>query len=221
MADILSKLQAPPGAVTKARRIGRGVGSGLGKTSGRGQKGQKARSKGNINKVHFQGGQTPMQRRLPKRGFRNPFGPEVAIVAVGDLESLAVGIPVDVAALRDAGMVRGAFDQLKILGDGELTKALTVSAHKFSKSAKEKIEKAGGTCVEIPIRAASQRGPLVDPADAAVPTKKSSGAAAKAPTGEAAPTAKSAGKPAAQPTGKPAAQSTGKKAPASDSSKKG
>src|SRR6476646_6209484 len=73
MRDILSKLAPPVGAVTKERRIGRGVGSGLGKTAGRGQKGQKARSKGNINKLHFQGGQTPMQRRLPKRGFRNPF----------------------------------------------------------------------------------------------------------------------------------------------------
>jgi large subunit ribosomal protein L15 len=149
MADILSKLQAPVGAVTKARRIGRGVGSGLGKTSGRGQKGQKARSKGNFNKVHFQGGQTPMQRRLPKRGFRNPFGAEVAIIAVGSLDGFEKGASVDEAALRKAGLLRGAFDQLKVLGDGELTKALTVTAHKFSKSAKEKIEKAGGKAIEI------------------------------------------------------------------------
>ena len=82
MADILSKLRAPEGATTKERRIGRGVGSGLGKTAGRGQKGQKARSKGNINKLHFQGGQSPMQRRLPKRGFRNPF-PTAAWQAAG------------------------------------------------------------------------------------------------------------------------------------------
>lgn len=153
MADILSKLQAPAGAVTKARRIGRGVGSGLGKTSGRGQKGQKARSKGNINKLHFHGGQTPMQRRLPKRGFRNPFGPEVQIIAVGDLDGFEKGASVDEAALRKAGLLRGAFDQLKVLGDGELTKALTVTAHKFSKSAKEKIEKAGGKAIEIAIKA--------------------------------------------------------------------
>ncbi len=154
MADILSKLQAPIGAVTKARRIGRGVGSGLGKTSGRGQKGQKARSKGNINKLHFHGGQTPMQRRLPKRGFRNPFGPEVQIIAVGDLDGFEKGASVDEAALRKAGLLRGAFDQLKVLGDGELTKALTVTAHKFSKSAKEKIEKAGGKAIEIVVKSA-------------------------------------------------------------------
>jgi len=85
MADILSKLSPPVGAVTKERRIGRGVGSGLGKTSGRGQKGQKARSKGNINKLHFQGGQTPMQRRLPKRGFRNPFPLDTVALNVGVL----------------------------------------------------------------------------------------------------------------------------------------
>ena len=152
--DILSKLQAPEGSVKGRTRIGRGVGSGLGKTSGRGQKGQKARSKGNINKLHFQGGQTPMQRRLPKRGFRNPFGPEVQIIAVGDLDAFEKGASVDEASLRKAGLVRGAFDQLKVLGDGELTKALTVTAHKFSKSAKEKIEKAGGKAIEIALPAA-------------------------------------------------------------------
>ena len=86
MSDILSKLTPPVGAVTKERRIGRGVGSGLGKTAGRGQRGQKARSKGNINKLHFQGGQTPMQRRLPKRGFRNPFRVETAALNIGELE---------------------------------------------------------------------------------------------------------------------------------------
>jgi large subunit ribosomal protein L15 len=150
MADILSKLQAPVGSNTKERRIGRGVGSGLGKTSGRGQKGQKARSKGHINKLHFQGGQTPMQRRLPKRGFRNPFGPQVVIVSVGSLERFEANANVNEEVLRKARLVSGQYDQIKILGDGELTKALTITAHAFSKSAKEKIEKAGGKAIELP-----------------------------------------------------------------------
>ncbi len=149
MADILSKLSPPPGAVTKERRIGRGVGSGLGKTSGRGQKGQKARSKGNINKLHFQGGQTPMQRRLPKRGFRNPFPAETAALNVGELERFPAGANVDEKALRGVKLVRGRPDRIKILGDGELTKKLTVTAHSFSKSAIEKIEKAGGKAVVL------------------------------------------------------------------------
>src|SRR5262245_15061393 len=149
MADILSKLQAPEGAVTAPRRVGRGVGSGLGKTAGRGQKGQKARSKGNINKLHFQGGQTPLQRRLPKRGFKNPFGPIVANVNVGDLDRFDAGADVNAAALREHRLVRGRFDILKILGNGDLTKAVTVTAHRFSKSASEKIEKAGGKAVVL------------------------------------------------------------------------
>jgi large subunit ribosomal protein L15 len=144
MADILSKLSPPVGAVTKERRIGRGVGSGLGKTSGRGQKGQKARSKGNINKLHFQGGQTPMQRRLPKRGFRNPFPSDTVALNVGELERFPAGANVDEKALRGVKLVRGKPDRIKILGDGELTKKITVRAAKFSTSAKEKIEKAGG-----------------------------------------------------------------------------
>lgn len=149
MADLLSKLSPPAGAVTKPRRIGRGVGSGLGKTSGRGQKGQKARSKGNINKLHFQGGQTPMQRRLPKRGFRNPFPTYTATVNVSDLDRFAAGAKVDEQALRDARLVQGQVDKIKILGEGELTKALTVTAHAFSKSAQAKIEKAGGKAILV------------------------------------------------------------------------
>lgn len=147
--DILSKLQAPEGAVKSRTRVGRGVGSGLGKTSGRGQKGQKARSKGNINKLHFQGGQTPMQRRLPKRGFRNPLAAIVANVNVGDLERFEAGAQVNAASLREQRLVRGRFDIIKILGTGELTKAVTVTAHRFSKSASEKIEKAGGKAVTL------------------------------------------------------------------------
>ncbi|KYF52539.1 50S ribosomal protein L15 [Sorangium cellulosum] len=147
--DILSKLQAPEGAVTKRLRVGRGVGSGVGKTSGRGQKGQKARAGGNINKKHFQGGQTPIQRRLPKRGFRNPLADIVANVNVGALEAFDDGAHVDVIALHATRLVQGRFDVLKILGGGELTKKLTVTAHRFSKGAIEKIEKAGGKAVVL------------------------------------------------------------------------
>src|SRR5260221_8914029 len=114
MRDILSKLSPPEGAVTKERRIGRGVGSGLGKTAGRGQKGQKARSKGNINKKHFQGGQTPMQRRIPKRGFRNPLADVVANVNVGSLEAFGAGAIVDGASLREKRLVQGRYDVLKV-----------------------------------------------------------------------------------------------------------
>lgn len=147
--DILSKLQAPEGAVTKKLRVGRGVGSGLGKTAGRGQKGQKARSTGNINKKHFQGGQTPIQRRLPKRGFRNPLADVVASLNIGALEAFENGAEVNIESLREKRLVRGRFDALKILGNGELTKKLTVTAHRFSKAAVEKIEKAGGKAVVI------------------------------------------------------------------------
>jgi large subunit ribosomal protein L15 len=143
--DILSKLQAPIGANTKETRVGRGVGSGLGKTAGRGQKGQKARSTGNIGKKHFQGGQTPIQRRLPKRGFRNPFAAIVATVNIGDLDAVfEAGTVVDAAALESKRLVQGRYDVIKVLGDGELTKKLTISAHRFSKSALAKIAQAGG-----------------------------------------------------------------------------
>lgn len=148
--DILSKLEAPEGAVTKKRRIGRGVGSGLGKTSGRGQKGQKARSKGNINKLHFQGGQTPIQRRLPKRGFRNPLADIVANVNVGSLEVFESGSKIDVDALRGKRLVQGRYDLIKVLGAGDVTKKLTVEAHRFSKSAIEKITQAGGQAIVLP-----------------------------------------------------------------------
>ena len=149
MADVLSRLAKPAGATTSEKRIGRGVGSGLGKTSGRGQKGQKARSKGNINKLHFQGGQTPLQRRLPKRGFRNPFAAVTAAVNVGDLERFDAGTVVDEAALRAARLVQGPADRIKILGEGALTKKLTISAHAFSKGAAEKIAKVGGSAVVL------------------------------------------------------------------------
>jgi len=149
MSDILSRLAPPPGAKREPKRFGRGTGTGIGKTGGRGQKGQKARHGGNFGKLHFQGGQTPMQRRLPKRGFRVPFPVETVAVNVGRLEGLK-GKTVDEAALREARLVRGQGVRIKILGEGELKTALTVSAHAFSKLAQEKIEKAGGKVVVIP-----------------------------------------------------------------------
>jgi large subunit ribosomal protein L15 len=142
MPTILSNLAKPEGATKKKTRKGRGVGSGLGKTAGRGQKGQYARSRG--FKPHFEGGQTPIQRRLPKRGFNNPFPAKIAEVNVGDLDIFASGANVDAQALRDRGLIKGKFDRLKVLGSGELTKSVTVTAHAFSKAAAEKITKAGG-----------------------------------------------------------------------------
>jgi large subunit ribosomal protein L15 len=149
MADILSKLQAPPGANQKKTRVGRGLGSGLGKTCGRGQKGQKARTTGRFSKRQFEGGQTTFQRRLPKRGFYNPFRANVAIVNVGDLERFEAGAVVDEALLRNAKLLRGACDSIKVLGEGELTKALTVSVHTASRSAIAKIEGAGGKVITL------------------------------------------------------------------------
>jgi large subunit ribosomal protein L15 len=150
MSDILSRLAPPPGAKREAKRKGRGPGSGLGKTAGRGQKGQKARHPGNFSKDHFQGGQTPMQRRLPKMGFRVPFPIETIGVNVASLERFEAGAVVDEAMLREARLVQGRGVRIKILGEGELSKKLTVSAHRFSKGATEKIEKAGGKCVVVP-----------------------------------------------------------------------
>jgi large subunit ribosomal protein L15 len=155
MADTLSKLAKPEGATKQKVRLGRGVGSGLGKTAGRGQKGQYARTRG--FKPHFEGGQTPLQRRLPKRGFRNPFPTKTAEVNVGDLDSFAAGASVDVKTLLGHGLVRGRFDRVKVLGNGEITKAITVSAHAFSKSAAEKIQKAGGKIVVLEQGSASAR----------------------------------------------------------------
>src|ERR1700722_2103564 len=143
MADTLSKLAKPEGATKKKTRRGRA--SGLGKPAGRGQKGQFARVRG--FKLHFEGGQTPLQRRLPKRGFNPPFATKTVEVNVGSLELFAAGAKVDETALRDRGLVKGRCDKLKILGDGELTKAVTVTANAFSKGAAEKIKKAGGKVV--------------------------------------------------------------------------
>ena len=148
---ILSRLRAPEGAVQPKKRVGRGVGSGLGKTAGRGQKGQKARQPGNIHKLHFEGGQMPLNRRLPKIGFNNPFHKEMAVVNVASLDQFEAGATVDEQALRARGLVKGQWDGVKVLGVGELAKKLTVKATAFSASAKEKIEKAGGVA-ELVVR---------------------------------------------------------------------
>jgi len=146
MADTLSNLAKPAGATREKVRLGRGPGSGLGKTSGRGQKGQYARSRG--FKPHFEGGQTPLQRRLPKRGFKNTAFAKITIeVNVGDLDGFTAGANVDESALVSHGLVRGRYDRIKVLGSGEITKPVTVTAHAFSKSAAAKIEKAGGKVV--------------------------------------------------------------------------
>ena len=138
---ILSRLRAPEGSVNVKHRVGRGPGSGWGTTAGRGQKGQYAR---NGVRPGFEGGQTPLFRRLPKIGFKNPFTVHVATVNVDRLSKFDAGSVVDVAALEAAGLVRGAYDTIKILGTGTLDRALTVKAHAFSAKAKELIEKAGG-----------------------------------------------------------------------------
>lgn len=150
MSDVLSRLAPPAGARHSVRRVGRGPGGGKGKTSGKGMKGQKARKPGNFHKVHFQGGQTPIQRRLAKRGFRVPFPVETVVLNVGQLERFADGTTVDEAALRKVRLVQGRDVRVKILGDGELTKKLTVHAHGFSASAAEKIQAAKGQAVVIP-----------------------------------------------------------------------
>jgi len=144
----LTRLTPPAGGgVKEKKRVGRGQASGTGKTAGRGNKGQKGRT-GNMNFIGFEGGQMPVQRRIPKRGFSNPFRVEYALINVGDLESLNLA-EVDLEKLLESGAIKAKKDGLKVLGDGELTKAVSVKAHKFSASAKEKIEKAGGKAEEI------------------------------------------------------------------------
>jgi len=141
----LSQLKAPKGSSQVRKRVGRGQGSGWGKTAGRGAKGQKART-GNMHFEGFEGGQMPLQRRMPKFGFVNHFRRELATVNVGMLEThFEAGATVDAGTLRKAGLVKDLKDGLKILGDGELKKALTVRADRVSESARQAIEKAGGT----------------------------------------------------------------------------
>ena len=145
----LQDLRPPFGAKKNAKRVGRGTGSGHGTTAGRGSKGQLSRSGGGKG-PGFEGGQTPIYRRLPKRGFNNKFKVEYAVVNVGDLERVfESGDKVDGEALREKGLVRGYDVRVKVLGDGEMTKSLTVHAHKFSESAVSKIKAAGGSAEVI------------------------------------------------------------------------
>lgn len=140
----LHKLTPPQGAKKRVKRVGRGPGTGHGKTAGRGHKGQKARSG---RKIHpwFEGGQLPLHRRVPKRGFWNPSKKIYAIVNLRDLDRFEAGTKVTPELLGEAGLVKGSLDGVKVLGEGEFTKPLHIVAHKFSRSAAKKIQEAGGT----------------------------------------------------------------------------
>lgn len=143
----LHALKPPEGARKRMKRVGRGPGSGHGKTAGRGHKGQKARSGGQVH-PWFEGGQLPLYRRVPKRGFRNPLKKVYAIVNLKDLDRFEAGTKVTPALLEEAGLVKNALKGVKVLGEGELRKPLHILAHKFSRSAAQKIREAGGT-VEV------------------------------------------------------------------------
>ena len=139
----IHELTPAPDSNKASKRIGRGHGSGQGKTAGKGHKGQKARSGGGV-RIGFEGGQMPLARRIPKRGFNNIFAVQYATVNVSDLNKFTAGTVVDTELLVASGLIKKVYDGVKILGDGELNTALTVKAAKFTKSAAEKIEKAGG-----------------------------------------------------------------------------
>lgn len=146
----IDTLQPAEGSRKSVKRLGRGIGSGLGKTSGKGHKGQWARSGGGV-RPGFEGGQMPITRRVPKRGFNNHFRKVYAIVNLSNLEGFEAGAVVDLETLYSAGLIKEVKNAvgLKVLGNGEIKVALTVKANKFSASAKEAIEKAGGTAEEI------------------------------------------------------------------------
>lgn len=139
----LNELKAPAGATRAPKRKGRGTASGNGTTAGRGMNGQNSRSGGGV-RLGFEGGQMPLYRRLPKRGFNNIWGTTYDVVNLSDLNRFEAGAVVDIEAMIDAGLVKQVRDGVKVLGQGELSVALTVKANKFSQSAIEKIEKAGG-----------------------------------------------------------------------------
>ena len=139
----LSNLKPPRGSRQRRKRAGRGIGSGLPKTAGRGNKGQKSRS-GYTRRRGFEGGQMPLHRRIPKRGFHNPGRKEFSVVNLGSLNAFSAGETVTPDLLRGRGLIRRAHDPIKVLGDGDLKVALTVQAHAFSGSAREKISAAGG-----------------------------------------------------------------------------
>ena len=149
MALSLNNLRPSEGSTHKKKRVGRGPGSGLGKTAGRGHKGQKSRS-GYSKKIGFEGGQMPLQRRLPKRGFTNIFKKKWLEISLAKLEeSFNAGDEITPEVLHDKGLIKKAKHDLVILGNGEISKALKISAHRFTKTAREKIEKVGGSITEI------------------------------------------------------------------------
>lgn len=149
MSISLNSIKPAKGSTHKKKRVGRGPGTGLGKTAGRGEKGQKSRS-GYSRKIGFEGGQMPLHRRLPKRGFTNIFKKRWLEVSLAALESaFKADEEINPEVLHERGVIKKAKHDVVVLGNGELSKALRVSAHRFTKSAREKIEKAGGTATEI------------------------------------------------------------------------
>ncbi len=197
----LHNMRPRPGSTHRVKRLGCGESSGHGKTSGKGHKGQKARSGGSI-RLGFEGGQMPLIRRLPKRGFNNAaFHKNYAIVNLTDLASFKEGTVVNEQMLREKKMLRGNGDGLKILGDGELKHALTIEADKVSASAREKIEKAGGS---VTLRQKAVQGPRRDVAE-------TSPAETEETPSEAKPKAKAAAKTASKK--KSAAKTAAKKKP--------
>lgn len=156
MSGELSKLVPPKGANRAPKIKGRGIAAGSGKTAGRGMKGQNARKSGQV-RLGFEGGQMPLQRRLPKRGFKNPFEKEFAEVNVGDLNRFAAGSTLDMTALRKGGLAKGVWDGVKILGKGKLEVAVNVRVNRISKAAQAQIEALGGKVELIADRAKWKR----------------------------------------------------------------
>ena len=145
---MIGHLKPPAGARRRPKRVGRGPGSGHGKTAGKGHKGQRSRSGANIPRA-FEGGQMPLQRRVPKRGFRNIFKKRFVLVHIKDLNRFSSGAVVDIEALQKAGLVKKVYDGVKIVGDGDLAVPLTVKAHMFTESARKKIEAASGKAEKV------------------------------------------------------------------------
>ena len=148
----LSNLRRPKASWHRKKRVGRGQGSGLGKTAGRGGKGQKART-GNMRFEGFEGGQSPLQRRLPKFGFNPPNRKHFAVVNVGELERFDAGSSVDEAALRKAGLVKGRWTGVKLLGEGTLSRKVVIHVHRVSEKARAAVEAAGGSVTLVPLMA--------------------------------------------------------------------
>jgi large subunit ribosomal protein L15 len=231
----LHDLRATPGARHAKRRIGRGHGSGQGTTAGKGTKGQKARSGGGVP-LYFEGGQLPLVRRLPyRRGFKNPFRVEFAVVNVADLAGLPAGATVTVDTLVGAGLVNRGEGPVKVLGDGALDVALHVQADRVSRQAREKIEAAGGSVTELTPRKVKVEGKKAKAKAAKAAEAKAAKAggeaaeatAASAPAGDAAPAARPARRPrgeasaeaapaAAEPTSAPEATAAGEGATAAE-----